>query len=310
MHLLKPTCLLILSLVVCTNASADYWTRVKFISHAINPLNLMVTKEHVMELDKTNPTDMRSRALLAARLHPDTKELIPAVLSLPAIIPVNLLIVAGMLNARSSASMLAWQVINQSANTGVNWANGNKSGPNKLSMNELMMSYAVSVLASCSLSLAVKQIALKRKSAWLTHLTPLLAVGGANCVNVGVMRGREWFEGIKIYDDDMAEVGVSRQAAKSAILHTIISRNAIAAALLMVPPVTMVQLTKVMSMSTPMRRQLTELLVILGCMVPAVPMGVALYPQQERMSVEKVEEPLRTTLRAKGITQVTYNRGL
>lgn len=283
----------------------EYLERARFLSQVINPVNLLATKKTI-ERAKSTPNDPQSKALLAARLHPDTGQMIPVYFSLPAIIPMNLLIVMGMLRpGQSNASIAFWQIVNQSVNTGVNWANANKSGGEQTT-REVIKSYVVSVLASCGMSMAFNRIASRRQSALLKSMAPLCGVMGANVVNVAVMRGREMRDGITVNDASTGEpLGVSKKAAKQAIIHTIISRNLIAAALLALPPLTIYSIN---SMLPKLRLgPVVEAAVILGWMVPAVPLGVALYPQREYMLASKLEPELASKLT--GTDKVSFNRG-
>lgn len=284
----------------------DYLDRAAFVAKILNPVNLLASKRTIERAQQA--TDANSRALVAARVHPDTQKLIPMLFSLPSIIPVNLVIVAGMLAPRQTNSSIAfWQILNQSFNTGVNWANANKSGGEQTAA-ELLKSYSVSVLASCAMSMGFNKIAVRRQSALLKSMAPLCGVMGANVVNVAVMRGRELRDGIAVKNQDGEQVGVSKKAAQQAIFHTILSRNLIAAALLALPPLTMHGLRPLLTGKGPLTKQLVEGAVILSWMVPSVPLGVALYPQQEHMSVEDLEPELAGELKG-SVDKVSFNRG-
>jgi hypothetical protein len=51
--------------------------------------------------------------------------------------------------------------------------------------------------------------------------------------------------------------------------------------------------------------------VVLGWMVPAVPLGIAMYPQHEAMLIDDLEDSLlRESLGNMGCRQVSFNRGL
>ena len=59
---------------------------------------------------------LRARRLLAAVVHPDTHEPIALPLRMAAHVPVNALLLVGMLSARSVLATGAWQAVNQGFN--------------------------------------------------------------------------------------------------------------------------------------------------------------------------------------------------
>lgn len=290
------------------SGSSAYWDRVKFISQVLNPVNLLASNDQIdSAMEATRKEDMasaRQKALVAARVHPDTGKLIFLPFSVAAIIPTNLLIVLGMMRYTTNKGVVFWQIANQSLNTGVNAANANKSGGEQ-TREELLKSYTVSVLASCSMSLIFKAIADARKSAILKGLAPMAGVMGANVVNVGFMRGKELTEGIAVKDENGVVVGMSKRASRQGIIHTIESRNTIAACLLALPPLTMHAMAPFLKGKSKLWWQIAELAAVSGWMLPSVPMGIALFPQQESAPKGYFEPEIASLLTDKGY----FNRG-
>ena len=69
-------------------------------------------------------------------------------------------------------------------------------------------------------------------------MVPFSAVAVASCANTAAMRNAELSTGIDVFDKESGEVyGVSKTAAREAIKLTCVSRVAISAGCLMVPPI-------------------------------------------------------------------------
>lgn len=289
----------------------EYWKRVSYFMMVTDPKILFVTKAQIEAAKKLRAQgDKRAEALLTATVHQDTGQIIPLPFRLSAFVPTNMAIVLGMLRARSPQSIIAWQVINQSLNTGVNWANGNKSNQDADSTTALLMSYFASVGASCSVAMGLNHIARNRQSRMLRAAVPITAVTAANWLNIGLIRLREMQDGIEVREAGSGRmIGRSKVAARDAIIQTAITRTATALPVLALPPLIMSMVDKTFLKGRPALYQAVYLMTIGMCLRYALPPAVAAFPQQATMSINRLERELRETV-GSGETHVVFNKGL
>lgn len=289
----------------------NYCQQAYFIGQVIHIRNLLASHEQIRKARESKL--LRDRALIAGRVHPDTGNNIPLFFSLPAMGPANLLIVAGMLTPNpSQVAVIFWQFFNQFYNAGQNLANANKSA-GELSTGDVATSMTTASISACTLAVGMNALARRYRK---THprlglLTAPVGVWGGNIISLFVMRHSELKTGIVIKDEDGHNLGMSKSAAVQAIVRTIISRNAIAGALLFGPPLTTTAIFRRFPWLAvnPLRTKSLEFLTIAIWLYTAIPMGVALYPQHDSMRTSQVEEPLRSQLRAQGHHTVHFNRG-
>lgn len=116
------------------------------------------------------------------------------------------------------------QWVNQTYNAGMNY--GNRNASSEYTKSDLMRGYSAAVVTSCGIgfisrTLMAKQLAslsgprLIMMNAALNWAAAALA-GFANCA---LMRQKELFEGIKVYNKDGSVCyGKSKEAGKSALL--------------------------------------------------------------------------------------------
>ena len=198
-----------------------------------NPLNLLVSSS---ELDKakerveyfkqngTHPVgasddDMwRSRGLIEASFHPETGEKILPPFRFSAFVPMNILIIGGMIGARTIPSTMLWQGINQTYNVCVNHANRNASNP--VSNSDLAKNYFAAVVSSVGTAVGLNEAVVRSSltsaaKEKLLVAVPLVAVIAANICNIGLMRRAEMQHGIFIKDEEAMTMKIGGKAAIS-----------------------------------------------------------------------------------------------
>lgn len=82
-------------------------------------------------------------------------------------------------------------------------------------------------------------------AALIGRAVPYCAVASSNVFNFVSMRSSELFTGIPIKDKDGEDLGLSQEAAKAAILQGSITRAAIPAPVLLLPPLIMRAVDKI-----------------------------------------------------------------
>lgn len=231
--------------------------------------------------------------------------------------PGNLIIVAGMLGARSIGSTVLWQGINQTYNVAVNYANRNAS--NEMSNAQLLQSYAIAMTTSVGTAVGLNEW-VKRTTRFspatkntLLALVPFTAVATANFFNISAMRWSEISEGVAVKDKDGNVVGKSSIVGRAAVLQTIFSRVLLILPSMVVPPLIMNRLDAhwllkdFPALRTPIN--LALLTVFIGS---CLPLGLSLFPQQGSMKTKDLEPHFHNLKNDKGeiIDAVYFNKGL
>jgi len=269
----------------------------------------------------TDPNEINklwnAKKIRDAIIHPDTGEKIFLPFRLSCFVPINVVIAAGMLVPNPSMfSVIFWQWINQSYNIALNHANRNAS--NQLSTEKIAKTYALAVSISCGVAVGLGQF-VKRVSfnpitkATLKKFVPFTAVATAGLVNVFMMRWNEIKEGIDVKDHNEDVIGKSKKAGLSAVSQVAISRIATALPVLTFPPIIMGFLEKTSILkSNPRLRAPIDLLVITTCLWTALPVAIAIFPQQVAVESKNLEEYFHNLKDKNGkqISTIYYNRGL
>jgi tricarboxylate carrier len=231
-----------------------------------------------------------------------------------AFVPMNVAIIAGMLQARNIAPTVFWQSVNQTYNVCLNYSNGNNRVPPK----ELGMSYIGALVTSVGTAVGLNEW-IKRATFTpamkniLLGLVPLTAVSAANVFNISFMRMNEITHGITVKDEEGNAVGTSKIAGKKAVFTTIVSRVALVAPGMILPNFVMDFLEKKKAfvkypwMRTPV--YLTTIAVIIGI---ALPLCIGLFPQTAEVPVTKLEPEFHDLKNSRGekIEKLYFNKGL
>jgi hypothetical protein len=187
----------------------------------------------------------RARRLQDATLHPDTGKPIHLPFRMAAHVPVNTMLLIGMLTAASPPAVGAWQFLNQSFNAAQFYANRNAS--NEVADSTLAASYLGAVASAVGVGVglsrwadaaAARAAAAGVSAALPRHirtLTPFLAAAAAKPLQIGLMRQDEWRHGVEVSDADGRVRGRSVAAGRWAIITTIATRTIYLAPMLYLP---------------------------------------------------------------------------
>lgn len=174
-----------------------------------------------------------AKKVKSSMVHPDTGEIIFLPFRMSAQVPLNILIVAGMLTASSLPANLFFQWLNQSLNTCVNYANRNASNP--MSTQTLVESYLGATGTAMATVLAMDKL-VPRNIGWLRRLSPFVAVCAASAANVYLMRRNETVEGVTVYRQDTGQsLGQSVAAGQQAVALTSLTRISTATPVMLFP---------------------------------------------------------------------------
>lgn len=157
-------------------------------------------------------------------IHPDTNKPVPWLMRMCAFVPTNLPIIFGMLmTTQTPLNTAFWQWLNQTYNAGMNYGNRNASSPN--STKDLLFGYSLAVASSIGVSLGLKKLSYSftRNMAGgsmilANSIITYLAVATAGFLNSYCMRMGEMDKGIKVTDEAGEDMGISKLAAKTAVI--------------------------------------------------------------------------------------------
>lgn len=306
---------------------STYWGRLRRCFDVVDPRTLFVSKEklqHSLELldnvqagkRPLNVTDAElwnAKKIKDAIIHPDTGEKILMPLRMSGYVPFGTASVIGMLIPGASVSQVVfWQWVNQTHNAGVNYANRNATKPTPTS--KFIQSYVGAVGSALTIavgiSLGIKKTSLLSANSKLlaSRFVAYPATATANIANVYLMRSSELQQGIDVHDQQGNVVGTSKAAAKKAVSETALSRVILPAPILIFPPIIMTMLEKTkFIMSRPKMILPLNAVVCTLAFGLALPFAIALFPQQSKMSREKLEADIAE----KTDSQFVYfNKGL
>ena len=176
-----------------------------------------------------------SRELLAAITHPDTGNVIPLPFRMCAHVPVNSILLLGMLTARSPLLTGVWQSLNQLFNAAQFYANRNAS--NDVSDARLGASLVGSlfsaVLVSSGLQVLTGKWGMSGRGAAMA--IPFLGAAAAKPLQIGLLRGDEYTTGVDVFDENGVCRGKSVIAGREGVLATIFTRVLYLAPMLWIP---------------------------------------------------------------------------
>jgi hypothetical protein len=180
-----------------------------------------------------------------------------------------------------------------------------------------LIAYTTAVSGALGVAFGLKSyFAKKAASVTVQRLVPLAAVCVANFINIPLMRQNEIRNGLCVIDENGNEVGKSKLAAVKAISLVAISRNIIVIPSMLLTPSIVDWIENnsawfkrnIRYLNTP--TQLGLVFVLFGCMVPV---GCALFPQQNSIKVESLKQLEPETyqkLKAQNLDVVFFNKGL
>lgn len=128
------------------------------------------------------------------------------------------------------------------------------------------------------------------------------------------MRSEELKKGISVFNKDGEDLGTSKKAALYAVGETAASRVINATPVMAIPPLILVRLQKTRFLKG--KSKLTETAVNIGLIfvtaLVALPPALAIFPQREIISPDRLEEKFHNLKDKSGnkIEQVEFNRGI
>ncbi|KAF9872680.1 tricarboxylate carrier [Colletotrichum karsti] len=321
---------------------STYWGRVRHNMGLTDPSTLLVgstgleqaksllTDYKQGKIPTMTPDLWKAKKVVDSTLHPDTGEPVTLPFRMSAFVLTNLVVTAGMLQpGLGTAGTVAWQVVNQSLNVAINSANANKSSP--LTWRKLGESYAMAVSVSCGVAVGLNKLVPRLRSlspasrTTLTRLVPFAAVASAGALNVLLMRGEEIRKGIDVFpvlseeelkkrekeggDTQVQSLGRSKKAATIAVGETAASRVFNSTPIMVIPPLVLVRLQKTEWLKQ--RPRLTvpiNLGLILVTSYAVLPLALAVFPQKESISADKLEPEFHGRGGENGM--VVFNRGI
>ncbi|KAL9645832.1 hypothetical protein ABK040_003564 [Willaertia magna] len=320
---------------------STYWGRVVHFFNVTDPRTLLVTNstlqgaikllDEYKSLDPQNNadktkllTDPKFKAeniyyamkLQQSSIHPDTKEPILAPFRMSAFVPMNLLIVSGMLSARSIPATIFWQTINQTCNVCVNYANRNAS--NEISNTTLFKNYLGAVASSVGTAVGLNEW-VKRAAfspalkTTLLSIVPFTAVAVANVLNIGMMRKEEMVQGISVFDKEGNVYGKSAVAGQMGVAQTIASRIILIAPSMIVQPILMNSLEAKGLLKSSLSKNITNLVLLTVFIGGFLPLGIGIFPQICSIDADKLEDQFKNVTNPKTGEKVNtfyYNKGL
>ncbi|OHE98692.1 tricarboxylate carrier [Colletotrichum orchidophilum] len=324
-----------------------YWGRVRHNLGLTDPSTLLVgstgleqaksllTDYKQGKIPTMTPELWKAKKVVDSTLHPDTAEPVFLPFRMSAFVLTNLVVTAGMLQpGLGTAGTIAWQVVNQSLNVAINSANANKSSP--LSWRKLGESYAMAVSVSCGVAVGLNKLVPRLKNltpatrTTLTRLVPFAAVASAGFLNVLLMRGEEMRKGIDVFpvlaekkentepkevvegaaaSQQSQSLGRSKKAAQIAVGETACSRVFNSTPIMVIPPLVLVRLQAQQWLKQ--RPRLTvpvNLGLILVTSYAVLPLALAVFPQRQSISADKLEPEFHGRGGEGGL--VVFNRGI
>lgn len=264
----------------------------------------------------------RARRVVDSVLHPETQTPIFLPFRFSAFLPMNLVTLLGMLHPSQQTPLrsMLWQWANQTYNVGMNYCNGSASGA--MEPTKLLGVYAVAVASSCGTAYALnswRQQLGPRCPAAIGVLIPFVSVALANIANVVCTRSPDILTGVTVYDEGSGEAlpRPSPAAGRIAVAQVAVSRVLVPVPLMILPPWIMMALTSPHSRVGILARRphlhlYAQIGVILVLLRFALPMCIAVFPQEAHLSASALEPELREWRNSRGepVSRVTFNKGL
>lgn len=305
---------------------STYSGRAKHFFVTTNPLNVFISgtdldkaKDLVQRYRKREKLDItedelwQAKSIYDSAFHPDTGEKMMLIGRMSAQVPMNMSITGCMLTFyKTTPAVIFWQWVNQTFNAVVNYTN--RSGDSPISPTQLGASYVLATGGALGTALGLNSLT-KSLPPIVGRMVPFTAVAAANCINIPMMRSREWREdGVALLSEsgDRLEVN-SCAAAKQGVTMVVVSRILMAVPSCVIPPLFMNHLEKKGTLgrfpwiAAPLQVALCGI-----CLVSATPLCCALFPQKASIAVSSLETDVQEKLRKNPDVGdvVYYNKGL
>lgn len=197
---------------------------------------------------------------------------------------------------------------------------GNRNATSGQTGADIAKGYLAAVTSAVGMSLGLRALfgaalagATGTRKFVLTNLINWAAIGSAGVANITCMRMAEMQKGIKVYDRDHNELGVSVAAAKSAVGQTAFSRFALSTQLMFMPMITYMGLERVGLMPRgKIIKSVLDLTVVGFALYFSLPVALASFPQEGSLDVSAAEPEFRELKTESGelIKTLYFNKGL
>jgi len=308
----------------CRYDQSTYAGRLAHFRQMVDPRTLLVSDDELkakVDLlsrhakgEKTGATDAElwdAKRVKDAVIHPVSGEKMFLPGRMSAFVPVNTIPTVGMLIAATPAQTVFWQWINQSVNVMCNYVN--RSGAS-VDWGQLSQAYGLAVGVSCGIAVGAKKLIASGPPAVkkLGIAVPYAAVVCAGGANVAFTRMPEVQSGVPIADAEGNVLGVSKAAAVTSVTKTVMSRNVcLPIAPMLLPPLLMAALRSVVPLAGA-AAVAAETSLVAGSIFGALPLAIAIFPQEISISVSSLEPEFQNLRTKEGapIDVVYCNKGL
>jgi len=264
--------------------------------------------------------------LTKASLHPDTGDIIPLPFRMAAHVPVNAVLLVGMLSSRTVITTGLWQFLNQAFNALQFYHNRNASSETPNDNNILIASFLGAVTGSVGVGVLLRKAAIRyemfaklgrslsiRSASIFANCVPFLAAAAGKPLQISLMRQREINEGVEVFDQNGVARGKSIIAGKYAVLTTIFTRTLYLAPMLWIPFIQSAFEKRFTILQTSPRASLIFYTVHCAFNSAFVtPLCIAVFSQQASLPVELLELEYHNLPRSEGerIERLFFNKGL
>eukprot|EP00903_Cladosiphon_okamuranus_P019579 g18007.t1 len=286
---------------------STYADRFVRLIHLMDPRHTMTTegdvrrykkllKDHTMGESKGSMDgDLLAAAdKVDASCNVATGEVIPAPFRLSGFLLCNIPVVATMLFTKSVYVQVFSHWVNQSLNTAVNYYN--RSGAD-MTARTVATSYALAVGTACPLAFGLGKAFQRAPPSMqrFSFVASYVAVAAAGSMNVLFTRASEITGGVQVTDESGEVRGVSKKAGLQCVLQTVASRGMIMPLPVVVLPAVLVAFLKGRGMmpTNPRARMWAQVAVITASLSVALPVSIAVFPQEACFKADSLEPELQ-----------------
>lgn len=327
--------------------STSYWSRVDQMMKICGPISwpsLFYSNTSILEakaliqeskLGKQTAIQEPKRLEFAlyltnASLHPDTGEIIPLPFRMAAHVPVNAVLLCGMLSSRTVFSTGLWQFLNQSFNALQFYYNRNASSETASDNKVLIASFLGAVTGSVGVGVLLRQAAIRsdliarqsvgpsrssllRSAVFFSNSIPFFAAAAGKPLQISLMRQREINEGVEVFDQEGISKGKSKIAGRFAVTTTILTRTLYLAPMLWIPFFQSAFEKRFTILQSSQRAKIV--FYTFHCAFNSAfvtPLCIALFDQQASLPVEFMESDYHNLYHngGKQIERLYFNKGL
>jgi hypothetical protein len=257
--------------------------------------------------------DVRAKALLADNAYAKDGSRIPKAFRVCGYATANLPVSLGLMVATGPLGVAFFQWANQTQNALLN--HFNRSGNAGVSNGALAQAYGGAVGTALGISFTstyfinrVQNVALQTS---LRRLVPFASVSSANMLNTFLMRRHELADGAVVREAATGrELGRSPKAAERAIALTALSRAAMTALMLGIPPFIFSAYDKKIGNARPNTRLPFQFGVVAVLIFTVVPVTVALFDPNIRCKSGDLEPAIVAAAGGRADVDVEFDKGL